>query len=107
MSSKGTLSLTDLLQYSDSIPSSFDGFGNYQHYPENVILWNAMTSVSLGRRAPADYSWSANGTSSGNRQNVTADRIDVWVSSLLREMGKTFVLDTGTFLYNNISHFFD
>lgn len=108
MGPDGILPLINSLQFSEKIPPSFDGYGDYQQYRENVILWDAMTSVSAERRAPTII-----GQLTGQAQ-VTAKTLPLseltsesGVSSLLREMDKKFGLDTVTLLHNNISDFFD
>lgn len=96
------------LQFTDKVPPSFDGYGDYQQYRENVVLWDAMTSISAPRRAPTII-----GQLTGQAQ-ITAKTLPLaeltsesGVTSLIREMDKKFGLDTVTLLHNNISDFFD
>lgn len=96
------------LQFSDKIPPSFDGFGDYEQYRENVLLWDAMTTVIPERRAPTII-----GQLTGQAQ-VTAKTLPLTsltsesgVANLLEELDRKFGLDQTTLLHNNISSFFD
>lgn len=96
------------LQFSDKVPPSFDGYGDYNEYRENVLLWNAMTTVAAERRAPTVI-----GQLSGQAQ-VTAKTVPLTkliseqgINTLLDELDRKFGLDSTTLLHSYISSFFD
>lgn len=108
MGPEGKLPHMNPLQFTDKVPPSFDGYGDYQQYRENVELWDAMTSIAPERRAPTVI-----GQLTGQAQ-VTAKTLpltvltsETGITSLLKEMDKKFGLDSVTLLHNNISDFFD
>lgn len=102
------LTLTkDSLQFSDKTPPSFDGYGNYEQFKEN-ILWCAMTSIPCENRAPILV-----GQLTGQAQ-VTAKTLslatltsNIKLEKLISEMDKKFGCDCTTLLHNNVSAFSD
>lgn len=108
MGPEDNFSLPNSLQLSDEIPPSFDGYGDYQQYGENIILWDAMTSISATRRAPTIIG-QLTGQAKVTRKTLPLAYLtaESGVISLLPEIYKKFGLDTVTLLHNNISDFFD
>lgn len=89
-------------------PPSFDGYDVYQKYGENLLLWNAMTSVSSEKRAPTAIEQLT------GQAHVTANTLSLEVlapesgiNRLLGKMDRKFGMDEAALLDNNVSSFFD
>lgn len=98
----------DPLHFTEKTPPSFDGYGDYQQYRENVALWDVMTSVDQSRKAPTVI-----GRLSGQAQ-VIAKTLSIetltsadGLTKLLEELDKKFGLDKISLLHKNVSEFFD
>lgn len=96
------------LQFTNKVPLSFDGYGYYQQYREIVVLLDTMTSVAAPRRAPTILA-QVNGQARVTRKLLPLKDLtsESGVTSVHRELDKTFGLDTVTLLHDNISDFFD
>ena len=98
----------DPLSFTDRIPPSFDGYGDYQHFKENVLLWDSITGIDPRKRAATLI-----GHLTGQAQVIAKTlplstlTAEDGLVSLLSELDQKFGLDETSILHNHISQFFD
>lgn len=107
MDPKG-LSFLNPLQFNDKVSPSFDHYGDYQQYRQNVAIWDVIVSIAAPRGAPTIINQLT------EQAQVTAKTLirseltsEAGVTCLLCEIDKKFSHDTIALLHKNISNFFD
>lgn len=98
----------DPLNFTDKIPPSFDGYADYKHFKENVLLCDSITSVDPRKRVVTLVGYLTEQAQmivkSLPLNILTAENVFL---SLLSELDKTFELDETIILHNDMSSFFD
>jgi len=94
--------------FSDKVPPSFDGHGDYSSYREDVELWVLLTSLVESKRGPALI-----GRLSGEPK-VAAKTLgteiissDKGVTSILAHLDKSYALNKTMKLDNDLAEFLD
>lgn len=102
------LPLTNPLQFTDKVQPSFDGYGDYQKYRENVVLWDAISYISaIGGASTIIEQLTGHAQVTAKTLSLAGLTFESSVTSLLREMDKKLWLNSVKLLHNNISAFFD
>lgn len=108
MSPEGLFPPRDSLHFIKKTSLSFEGYGDYQQYHENVALWDVKKSVDQSRTAPTVIDrLSAQAQVIAKTRTIQIPTSAENLARFSEELDRKFGFEKVSLLQNNVSDFFD